>query len=77
MIRIPRRLNASLNTGMTPEDRIYELLDERKTPLEISRELGLDDEEGVRLVWKVIDERGTPSEVRIRQALDRLAAIRF
>jgi hypothetical protein len=70
-------INAMTESSVDVEDRIFELLGERKTPLTISRELGLGDEEGPRLVWKVVGERGMPSDERIRRNLDRLAAIRF
>jgi len=59
------------------EDRIFELLGEMKTPLEIVRELDLDVHAGPALVYKVIEERDTPNALALRAAIDRLAAIRF
>jgi hypothetical protein len=71
------RLNAMEADLRGVKDRIYELLCEWKTPFEITDELGLDEQEGPLLVWRVIDERGMPSDESIRRNLEQLAAIRF
>ena len=58
------------------EDRIFALLGEMNTPLEIVDILGLD-RSGEALVWKVIEERDTPNGIAIREGIERLAAIRI
>jgi hypothetical protein len=68
------RLNAMCRTDQDIEDRIFALLGEMKTPLEIVDDLGLDSE---ALVWKVIEERDTPNGIAIREGIERLAAIRI
>lgn len=67
------RLNAMCRTDQDIEDRIFALLGEMKTPLEIVDILGLSD--GEALVWKVIEERDTPNGIAIREGIERLAAI--
>ena len=59
------------------EDRIFALLGEMKTPLEIVDILGLDRSDGEAVVWKVIEERDTPNGIAIREGIERLAAIRI
>ncbi len=71
------RLNAMCQTDQNIEDRIFELLGEMKTPREIVRELNLDVREGYRLIAKVIEERDTPNGIRIREGIERFAAIRI
>lgn len=71
------RLNTMCHTDQELEDRIFELLGEMKTPLEISRELDLNVDEGYALVWKVIEERDTPNGIAIREGIERMAAIRI
>jgi hypothetical protein len=68
------RLNAMCRADQDVEDRIFALLGEMKTPLEIVDDLGLD---GEALVWKVIEERDTPNGIAIREGIERLAAIRI
>jgi hypothetical protein len=69
------RLNAMCQADQGVEDRIFDLLGEMKTPLEIVRELDLDVREGYGLIAKVIEERDTPNGIRIRAAIERFAAI--
>jgi hypothetical protein len=64
-------------TDRNIEDRIFELLGEMKTPREIVRELNLDVREGYALIAKVIEERDTPNGIRIREGIERFAAIRI
>jgi len=71
------RLNAMRHADRELEDRIFELLGEMKTPLEIIRALDLDIDVGYALVWKVIEERDTPNAIAIRAAIDRAAAIQI
>lgn len=71
------RLNAMCQADRDIEDRIFELLGEMKTPREIVRELNLDVREGYRLIAKVIGERDTPNGIRIREGIERFAAIRI
>ena len=71
------RLNAMCDTDQVLEDRIFALLGEMKTPLEIVDILGLDRSDGEALVWKVIEERDTPNGIAIREGIERLAAIRI
>ena len=71
------RLNAMCQEGQDIEDRIFALLGEMKTTLEIIDALGLDAREGYALVGKVIEERDTPNGIRIREGIERLAAIRI
>ena len=71
------RLNAMRQTDQNTEDRIFKLLGEMKTPLEIVRELNLDAREGYALIAKVIEERDTPNGIRIREGIERFAAIRI
>ena len=71
------RINAMCQANQDIEDRIFELLGEMKTPLEIVRELDMDVREGCRLVAKVIEERDTPNAIRIREGIERFAAIRI
>ena len=71
------RLNAMRQTDRNIEDRIFELLGEMKTPREIVRELNLDVREGYALIAKVIEERDTPNGIRIREGIERFAAIRI
>jgi hypothetical protein len=71
------RLNAMCQADQSIEDRIFELLGEMKSPLEIVRELDMDVREGYRLIAKVIEERDTPNAIRIREGIERFAAIRI
>jgi hypothetical protein len=57
------------------EDRVFALLGEMKTPQEIVGDLGLDIREGYALVCKVIEERDTPNAIRIREGIERFAAL--
>jgi hypothetical protein len=59
------------------EDKIFWLLDSPRTGHDICEELGLDLDPGLDMIIKVIRERGTPNLVAAREALDRLAAIRY
>ncbi len=63
-------------TNAEIEQRVYELLGERKGVGDIADELGLDVEEATAVTLKVIDGRGTPSMVARRAALDRLSRMR-
>jgi hypothetical protein len=74
---VSARLNAMCQADRDIEDRIFELLGEMKTPREIVRELNLDVREGYRLIAKVIGERDTPNGIRIREGIERFAAIRI
>ena len=71
------RINAMCQADQDIEDRIFELLGEMKSPLEIVRELDMDVREGYRLIAKVIGERDTPNAIRIREGIERFAAIRI
>ena len=71
------RLNAMCRSDQDIEDRIFALLGEMKTPLEIVEILDLDRSGGEALVWKVIEERDTPNGIAIREGIERLAAIRI
>ena len=59
------------------EDRIYQLLDTHVSGREICEELGLELNSGIDLILKVFDERKTPNLIAAREAIDRLAAIRY
>ena len=58
------------------EQRVFEMLGERKHTPEIAAELGMSPKEALPIVLKVIDERGTPNLARARRAIDHLATIR-
>jgi hypothetical protein len=58
------------------EQRIFEMLGERRDPQEIAAALGLTVEDAMPMILKVFDERGTPQLVEIDRSLDRLAAAR-
>ena len=59
------------------EDRIFDLLDTHVRGRDICEELGLELDPGINLILKVFDERKTPNLVAAREAIDRLAAIRY
>jgi len=61
---------------MDIEQRVFEMLGERKHTPEIAVELGITPEEALPIVLKVIDERGTPNLAAARRAIDHLATIR-
>lgn len=63
-------------TNAEIEQRIFEMLGERRDPQEIAAALGLTVEDAMPMIFKVFDERGTPQLVEIDRGLDRLAAAR-
>lgn len=58
------------------EQRIFEMLGERREPQEIAAALGLTLEEARPMILRVFDERGTPQLVEIDRSIERLAAAR-
>jgi DNA invertase Pin-like site-specific DNA recombinase len=71
------RINAMRGPDRDVEDRIFEMLGDFKTPLQIIDALGLDVDAGYALIRKVIKERDTPNRIALRADIDRLAAVRF
>jgi hypothetical protein len=57
------------------EDRIFELLEEMRTPRQIIEALDLDALEGIQLIRKVIRERGTPNSIALRKEIERLISL--
>ncbi len=72
----PSRLNAMSLLDRETENRIFVLLGEPMTAREISDAVGLDPDDGPKIVYDVFKRRGNPNLVAIDRALERLAAIR-